>query len=81
MGKIKKEKLKESLILSASTAMSQGDELSIRSLAENISLILDTVKGNTAISWKSNIKAINNNVKRLDEFFSESSKSGAEIEK
>ena len=73
--------MEESLNLSASTATSQGDELSIRSLAENISLILDTVKGSTAISWKSNIKAINNNVKRLDEFFSESSKSGAEIEK
>ena len=50
--------MEESLNLSASTATSQGDELSIRSLAENISLIFDTVTGNTATleALKSNIK-------------------------
>ena len=80
MGK-RKKKMEESLNLSASTATSQGDEVSIKSLAESISLILETVKGNTATleSLKSNIKAIEDNVKKLEEIVSESSKEVAKL--
>jgi hypothetical protein len=50
----------EYLNFSVSTATSQGDELSIKSLAENIGLILETVNGNsiTLEALKSNIKAL-----------------------
>jgi chromosome segregation ATPase len=67
--------------MSTSTVTSQSNELSMKSLTENISLILATVKGNTVAleSLKSNIKAIEDNVKKSEEIVSESSKEVAQL--